>query len=180
MSTEIETDVRNILCSANVTMKSVYLGLRNDALGGNQPMDAWVVTFHNETSKRTEDFDFFTGIGLRAKPSELDKRNARFDLPGLTERGLKERTIHGKRYYAKLETLRKPKAPEPASVLHGILLDSEACSQSFAHWCMDYGYDEDSRKAYATYEACQKNADKLARVLDHKTRDALRDALQDY
>jgi len=180
MSIEIETNVHNILRAANVNAKSVYLGLRNDALGGNRPMDAWIVTFHNETSKRTEDFDFFTGIGLRAKPSEIDKRNARFDLPGLTARDLTERTIYGKRYYAKLETLRKPSAPEPASVLHSLLLDSAACDQSFSNWCADLGYDEDSRKAYATYEACQKNADKLARVLDSKTRDALRDALQAY
>lgn len=162
MPTEIEANVRNILCAANVNAKSVYLGLRNDALGGNHPMDAWVVTFHNETSKRTEDFDFFTGIGLRAKPVFPNK--------------FTRNTIA----WHNVENARKPSAPGPASVLSSILLDSDACNQSFAHWCSDFGYDEDSRKAYATYEACQKNADKLARVLDSKTRDALREALQDY
>lgn len=162
MSKEIELNVRNLLCAANVNAKSVYLGLRNDALGGNQPMDAWVVTFHNETSKRSESFDYFTGLGLRAKPT-LGNKYTRNTLA-----------------WHAVESARKPVKPEPASVLHSILLDGEACNQSFAHWCMDYGYDEDSRKAYATYEACQKNADKLARVLDSKTRDALRDALQDY
>lgn len=180
MSIEIETNVRNILCAANVTMNAIYVGERKNALGGTTTMDTWLVSFVKTPTNRIEDFDFFTGIGLRAKPSELDKRNARFNLPGLTERDLKERTIYGKRYYAKLESLRKPKAPEPASVLHSLLLDSDACNQSFANWCRDYDYDEDSRKAYATYEACQKNADNLARVLDSKTRDALRDALQDY
>lgn len=162
MSIEIETNALNILCDASVTMKSVYLGLRDKVFNDTQPMDAWIVTFHNETSKRSESFDYFTGLGLRAKPT-LGNKYTRNTLA-----------------WHAVENARKPVKPEPASVLHSILLDSEACSQSFAHWCMDYGYDEDSRKAYATYEACQKNADKLARVLDHKTRDALRDALQDY
>lgn len=162
MSTEIEANVRNILRAANVNAKSVYLGLRNDALGGNHPMDAWIVTFHNETSKRSEAFDYFTGLGLRAKPT----------LGG----GCARNTLA----WHAVENARKPVKPEPASVLHSILLDSDVCGQSFVHWCADLGYDEDSRKAYATYEACQKNADKLARVLDSKTRDALRDALQDY
>lgn len=162
MSKEIETNVRNILCAANVTVKAIYVGERQNALGGTNTMDAWIIAFTNTATKRASDFEYFTGIGLRAKPVITNKY-----------------TRNTLAWHA-VEDARKPSTPEPASVLHSLLLDSDACNQSFAHWCMDYGYDEDSRKAYATYEACQKNADNLARVIPHTVRDALRDALQDY
>lgn len=78
------------------------------------------------------------------------------------------------------QTQRKPAAPHPADVLHSIIMDSSASAQSFESWCDEYGYDSDSRKALSTYEACQRNADRLAKVLDTATRRTLSTTLQDY
>ncbi len=37
----------------------------------------------------------------------------------------------------------------------------------FEGWCQELGYDEDSRKAYATYQVCLTQSRELARVLGH-------------
>ena len=38
-------------------------------------------------------------------------------------------------------------------------------SNSFADWCGEYGYDEDSRKAEKTYKACRHNSNRLRSFL---------------
>lgn len=74
----------------------------------------------------------------------------------------------------------RPTAPHAADVLYSLLLDSSAAQMSFAAWCDEYGYDTDSRRALTIYLECQKNADKLARIIDHEAREQLREVLQDY
>lgn len=179
MSTEIKSTVAAVLTANGITFAATYVGLQPAALGGEYPMDSWVCTLTNAKGA-TERFDFFTGLGLRAAPTLQQQREAALGFQGLTAKDMQGLTSYGKRYLSKVESLRKPAAPHPAEVLHSIILDSSANDQSFARWCDDYGYDEDSRKAYATYEACQKNADKLARVVPHGAVEALREALQDY
>lgn len=43
---------------------------------------------------------------------------------------------------------------------------SDACcaESSFEDFCADFGYDTDSRRAYSTYCACKRSADKLHRL----------------
>lgn len=41
----------------------------------------------------------------------------------------------------------------------------DACSQGFEDWAVEFGYDTDSRKAEATYFACQNNGTIAARIL---------------
>jgi len=54
----------------------------------------------------------------------------------------------------------------PAEVLAFHCREGEdASSQTFADWCAEYGYDEDSRKAEATYRACQDAATTVRKVL---------------
>ena len=48
----------------------------------------------------------------------------------------------------------RPVAPTAASVLYSLLLDASGADENFHDWCANYGYDTDSRKALATYEAC--------------------------
>ena len=48
----------------------------------------------------------------------------------------------------------RPVTPTAASVLYSLLADASADGESFSDWCTNYGYDTDSRKALATYEAC--------------------------
>lgn len=48
----------------------------------------------------------------------------------------------------------RPVAPTAASVLYSLLQDASGADENFYDWCANYGYDTDSRKALATYEAC--------------------------
>lgn len=59
-------------------------------------------------------------------------------------------------------------APTCAEVLASACRDAIGGNQSFADFCSDYGYDEDSRKAEAVYFPCQDCGKLALRVL--KTR----------
>jgi hypothetical protein len=163
MTNSIDDTVARLLLESGVSFSAIFRGEKKNALGGTHPMDKWECRF--SCGLRAEEFEFYTGVGLRAEPTEMDKTRARISFPGLSAKDIQNRTIYGRRYLAEIEKARKPKAPTAASVLHSLMRDSSAASQSFDSWCSEYGYDTDSRKAYATYEACQRNADKLRRVI---------------
>jgi len=181
MTNTIDTQVTAILERVGVAYTASYRGEQSDAIGGARVMDEWQCAF-TPTGAKPQTFQFFTGLGLRAKPDATDERQARFDLPGLTTKDIEQRTIYGRHYLAKLETLRKPQAPSAASVLNSLILDSSASAQSFADWASDFGYDTDSRKSLAIYEACQSNGDKLAEVFygNSEAFASIAELLQDY
>jgi hypothetical protein len=55
--------------------------------------------------------------------------------------------------------------PTLADVLECLRSDSYSAEESFEDWCGDYGYDEDSRKAYATWETVRTQAAELREFL---------------
>lgn len=71
------------------------------------------------------------------------------------------------------------KKPSPASVLSCLLSDASLGAELFADFCTDMGYDEDSRKALAIYEECQKTAAQL-RMFTPGEREKLAELLEDY
>jgi hypothetical protein len=73
----------------------------------------------------------------------------------------------------------KPQAPHVATVLHSLLLDSEAIDRSFSDWCSELGMDSDSIKALNTYNECCKTGETL-RKFPREVLTALREALQNY
>jgi hypothetical protein len=58
--------------------------------------------------------------------------------------------------------------PSAADVLHCLSTDARAGEWSFENFCSDFGYDEDSRKARATWEACKKTSAELHALLGDK------------
>lgn len=46
--------------------------------------------------------------------------------------------------------------PTVADVLDSLRSDASSAAQSFEDWAGDYGYDEDSRRAYATWEIVER------------------------
>lgn len=56
--------------------------------------------------------------------------------------------------------------PPMADVVHGLILDGEACLQDFEDWADGLGYDTDSRKAYAMWVECCAIGHRLSKVLD--------------
>jgi len=177
-ATEARAAVETIVKQAGVTFTAVYRGLDPKAMGGSHPMDQWSITLADKNL--SEQFDYFTGLGHRAEPTEYDKMTARHSFSGVTLKDIAQRTTYGRRYLAHLETLRKPKAPHMADVMHSLIMDSSAAGQSFSSWCDDFGYDKDSRKAESIYRACQENGDKLHRLFGRAGMAALAEALRDY
>jgi hypothetical protein len=74
------------------------------------------------------------------------------------------------RVAVKLANSQKVK-PQLANVLHSLMLDGEAFfnAQSFEDWAGEFGYDQDSRKAEATYRECDRIGRILANKLDKET-----------
>lgn len=77
-----------------------------------------------------------------------------------------------------VDNFNQPKRPPLKDLVHSLLSEESACDQAFHHWCGDYGYETDSRKALETYLACQANGLKLRQTgicLEHA-----RQELEDY
>lgn len=58
-----------------------------------------------------------------------------------------------------------PKNPELADLLNSLQSDCAGGDQSFEEFCGDFGYDTDSRKAYATWEACTQIRGRMRSLL---------------
>lgn len=65
--------------------------------------------------------------------------------------------------------------PDFADVLMSIAMDSGAIDEPFTDWVDNYGYDEDSIKAKAIYDACLQTAIKLRAGLGGADFEALRE-----
>lgn len=173
---EIRAQIEKILANCEVTYGAIYMGETRKAFGetNSHPMDKWSVRFTVRDGRAAhEEFEFFTGLGHRSKVEDTPEgRRVAESLKGSIRTSIAWEEAR-KRFC-------KPKAPHPADVLHSVILDSDAVGKSFESWCSDFGYDSDSRKAFDTYMACQKNSDKLARVFDATARRAIAEAVQDY
>lgn len=69
--------------------------------------------------------------------------------------------------------------PDAASVISCLISDARAGEQSFEEFCSDFGYDEDSRKAEKTWNACRIIAPRIERFLGDDFA-AVEIAAQDY
>jgi hypothetical protein len=147
-----------------VEMLAVCLGERKR---DDWTHDAWAITFTRTPGNIAEDFDYCTGTGHRKSKRPMPADIARL-RPNILAR------VEWERYNL------KPVRPDEAGVLHSLVMDAQADDMSFSNWCDDYGYDTDSRKALATYEACCECAKKLRRLFSRAEIEALRELLQDY
>lgn len=173
---ETRAAVRDLLTAAVVTFSARLVG--ETVRDNNWKCDAWRVTLSKGTDAKgfklpgfegkaeTFETDYYTGTGHRKpiKGASVDKGN-----PGTVYREQWEK-----------RNLR-PVTPSAADVLYSLTLDASAADMSFNEWCADYNDgNNDSIKAFNTYQACCAIGKDLARVLDRKTLAELRDLLQDY
>ena len=72
--------------------------------------------------------------------------------------------------------------PKLDDVLSSLLMDGSAYfdAQSFEEWCSDYGYDADSRKAEATWKACDEVGRNLARAFTPSELSDLREVASNH
>jgi hypothetical protein len=55
--------------------------------------------------------------------------------------------------------------PSADDVVESLTMDASALSQDFAEWCVDLGYDVDSRQAHKTYNACRSIGKRFSRMM---------------
>lgn len=60
------------------------------------------------------------------------------------------------------------KAPTASDLVWAVAIDSEAVDESFSNWCDNFGYSTDSIKARSTYKACQRNGERLIKLIGNK------------
>lgn len=170
---EARAKVTRVLSGANVYFTASNRGSKRDVFGDGSTnvMDVWGCAFAVGERGPAVEFDFYTGIGLRKAP-EWAYGVAGFD------RGPPPRV--GSMLHAQWLEQAKPQPPHAADLLHSLLSDASACEQSFESWCNEIGYDTDSRKAHATYLACQANGDKLRKVFNAEQIRQISEALTDY
>lgn len=144
----------------------------------------WVVTI-----KRGEQFistDYMQGIGhVPGRPQSfartLYEQRIREEYDKASEDGryLTSVTRHpGSPMFG----TRKPlPGPTLDDVLYCLVMDAEAASETFEDWCANFGYDTDSRKAEATYNACVQIGIKLRNLLGGGDKlQRLRDLFEDF
>lgn len=111
--------------------------------------------------------EYTQGIGHLPKAWGLVPQNGRFSISQL--QALNDTLRSGYRYRIET-TVRKPtnqRIPEPAAddLLYCLFSDADALNYTFDEWADNYGYDTDSRKAEAIYNACRQVGLDLLRVL---------------
>jgi len=74
----------------------------------------------------------------------------------------------------------QPKRPSNADIMHSLLLDADAADQSFNEWCDTYGENNDSMKAFKTYQACCEEGVNLRKTFTREQIEEMRKALEDY
>ena len=154
-----------------VTYSVTYTGKENRE---GWQCDSWRFTIKNQS------FEYFTGPAHRAAVTAATKKCAAYEFTGLTEKDKAGQTPNGRRYLQRVQALREPQTPPVSGALYSILSDGAATEQSFSSWCEDCGYDSDSRKALATYIACQENSDKLRKVFSQSQIAHIQELLQEY
>jgi len=55
--------------------------------------------------------------------------------------------------------------PNPAEVLANLCREGLDANEAFGDWCATFGYEEDSRKALATYLECQAAGHRARKIL---------------
>lgn len=163
---EQDTAVNEALAAMGIAYTARYAG--EQVQWDNQQVDAWRVTFAqvaaNGKPAAPFETEFYQGLG---------HRKARRPMPEYVHNN-----SYSRRQWEALHV--KPVAPTAAAVLYCLLSDASATDQCFADWASEYGYDTDSRKAFAIYEACCANGLELRRVFTAAQRADLRGLLQDY
>lgn len=150
--------------------------------------DNWQETSHEwRITINEQSFSFFTCLGHRESKYKMNKkRHAILSYDGniyipdaLSQyKRLKNANLtqEGMEKFFKVSVA---VIPEVKDVLYSLVMDASAENETFADWCANSGYDEDSRKAMNIYLACQENATKLHQ-LKLGTHNELQEFFQDY
>ncbi len=153
-----------------ITNKFVPFSLSRNSEEKDKTLN-WKVTIKSPKSEYT--FDYQKGVGNLPYPSthlgNLDgyqKRVVKEAIDSAAETGVARKLIiKDKDATFGIGNVVFP-TPTIKDVLESLTLDAEVKNYlSYESWASEYGYDEDSRKGEKIYQACQKTAEKLTKVL---------------
>lgn len=74
----------------------------------------------------------------------------------------------------------KPVKPDVLGVLHSLFMDAQIADQNFIDWCADFGYSDDSMKAFNIYKQCCETAVHLRKYFSPEIRAQIQSAIEDY
>lgn len=69
--------------------------------------------------------------------------------------------------------------PTLADIMQSLMLDAMAGQYKFEEWASEYGYDEDSRKAFKIYEECLRIGNRVYKMLGKDALPKVNAILQD-
>lgn len=174
-----ETKINDWASKYNVTAKYEFVPFSLSRNAKEKlPSLNWKVTLRR---KEREFMRFDYSQGCAHAPSY--KQNMKYAHEHETVKAECERGKHGRFLQSMgVHSFGKPiDPPKLADVLYSICMDSEAIEYgTFQEWAGSMGYETDSRKAEAIYNACISEALKLRGTVGDKAMSELRDATQDY
>lgn len=141
---------------------------------------------YDDSMPDSDQLHVLTGLGVTigttrlkertdGNPTDWDKAASHWDC--LVKRGACEIRIQYSQGSAHGET-----APDLDDVMYSLLMDASyiACSDSFEEWAENMGMDTDSRKAEASYKACQKIALELSAMFTKAELNELDELFADF
>lgn len=161
MSDQIRNDVNEFLSSIGVSFSAKYMC--ETTRDNNWICDQWCIMFKRDGKEDLTEF-YFTGTGLRKQVNPMPQPPFRKGTIAYEE-------------WAK--NAFKPQAPSAADVLYSLVRDAEALYESFDDWCMNFGYDSDSIKAFRIYQDCCEIGKKLAQFFSKEELDKIKELTED-
>lgn len=180
MSTK-QDEINAVLAKHGLTVESVFVPWSQSRNAGEkQPSLNWRVTLlHNGKKILTTDY----GAGMGHCPSYKSGNPFRMTVDQMA--AIKAECERGTaQFVGSLGAMARPGLkkilPDSRDVIYSLLMDSEVIDYpSFEEWARDFGYDEDSRKDEAVYNACMKIALQFRRIGESVIAE-LREVYQDY
>ena len=111
-------------------------------------------------------------LGITARVRELDTFNGEGGLTKFPEWAKQGCSItlsyQGKRAQFRFYGGGASKTPTASDLVWAVAIDSDAIDESFKNWCDNFGYSTDSITARSNYKACQRNGERLIKLIGNK------------
>ena len=137
------TDTLDILC-ANLHIEAEYQGrVDNEERLTFGEHDEWIVALTYQ-GRKYRDITYRMGTGLSPEWFVSDKSKSNYGL-------------HSRNW--------KATPPTATELIDSLFVDVNHLEEGFEGWAGDFGFDTDSRKAYAIYQQCLETLPRLRALL---------------
>jgi hypothetical protein len=158
----------------------VYCGTMNE---NDWVHDTWSINIQTNKNDviKVENFVFKTGVGHRV---DLTNSHGRLSVKQQGEVKKLKICYNATNSTGFIHTIGNTRSiiltPTQTSFMYCLLLDATAREESFNDWCLNYGYDNDSMKAFDTYQSCCKIGKQLESLFKREQIETMRSLLEEY